>query len=112
MQQNATKCNVFRERRWCECNIEPIVTHSRRWCGFVRADTQREGLHGRTNPNWERGSYHCASSNGLSGAFTLGLGSMLIMFLTKPASPGPPTRMFSGEPLSSVSCEAWISLLL
>src|SRR4051794_15044919 len=55
--------------------------------------------------------YHCASSNGLLGPLIFGLGSMLIIVLTRCASPEPPTRTFSGEPLSRWNFEACGSFL-
>lgn len=56
--------------------------------------------------------YHCASSNGLLGPLILGLGSMLIIVLTKCASAPPaPIRTFRGEPLSSFQADARGSFL-
>jgi hypothetical protein len=53
----------------------------------------------------KRALYHCASSNGVMGPLTLGLGSMFRRILARPASPPPPIRMFRGEPLTIVTCE-------
>src|SRR5688572_3325508 len=54
-------------------------------------------------------SHHCASSNGLLGGLTLGLGSMFIIILASPASPEPRTRRFRSEPFSSVVADGWTS---
>ena len=76
------------------------------WWGKNRSPALADSTTPLPNHSATPSLYHCASSNGLLGGLTLGLGSIFSIAPTSPASPPPPTRTFNGEPFTSVISDA------